>query len=80
MRMQLYMVLMGSTNTEKTVLTVNKTVVYIWGGGRNNLLQSLGQENLISVRILKSMLSLGIVYFMYKLQSNFTASKYFEGV
>lgn len=62
--MQLCMVLMGLTSTEKAeVLTVNKTTVYIWGRGRNNLQHSLGKENLISVRILMRMLSQGVVYF-----------------
>lgn len=78
--MQLCMVLMGLTSTEKAVLTVNKTTVYIWGRGRNNLLQILGEENLISVRILIRMLLQGVVYFMHELQPSFTASKYFEGV
>lgn len=78
--MQLCLVLMCSTSTEKTVLTVNKTAFYIWGRGRNNLLKNLGEDNLTSVRILMRMLSQGVVYFMNTLQYNFTASKCLGGV
>lgn len=62
--MQLCMVLMGLTSTEKAEdPTINKTTVHILRRGRNNLKHSLREENLISVRILVRMLSQGVVYF-----------------
>lgn len=61
--MQLCMVFIGLTSTEKAeVPTINKTTVYIWERGRNNLVHCLGEEN-ISVRIFMRILSQGVVPF-----------------